>query len=133
MHWIKGTIRKGSDFARKGSLWGCGWHTGVDYISPVGNTVQYPYWAPGRVVEVGTVSWGRDYGTAIIIQIRPGVRYLAAHLSEVEVKVGDRVTRGRVLGRTGNTGKSTGPHIHIEKRVSPYRYALDARRPQEIG
>jgi murein DD-endopeptidase MepM/ murein hydrolase activator NlpD len=136
MHWIpKAPERRGSGYGRKGRLWAAGWHTGVDYLCPVGTPVSYPFWVPGgKVLEVGRVSWGSAYGLAVIVQVRPGVRYMVAHLSEVSVKPGQRLKRGQRIGLTGNTGNSTGPHLHLEKRIGPsYRYALDARAPQESG
>lgn len=135
IHWIKGDFRVGSEYGRKGSFWSAGYHTGADFLCATGTKVQYPYWVPGgKVLEVGKVSWGSAYGLAVIIHVRPGVRYLLGHLSEVYVKPGQKIARGTIIGETGNTGKSTAPHLHLEKRVGPYyRYAVDSRKPQVTG
>lgn len=69
--------------------------------------------ADGRISEAG---WGGGYGNKI--DIDHGFNYVTryAHLSEIDVKPGQNVKRGQKIGLVGNTGKSTGPHLHYEVR-----------------
>jgi murein DD-endopeptidase MepM/ murein hydrolase activator NlpD len=94
-------------------------HDGIDIGSSPGTPVQAP--APGRVASAAT---GRDYGRYVIVDHGKGVRSLYGHLQRVDVKAGDRVTKGQVIGLVGSSGRSTGPHLHYEvsvngKRVDP--------------
>lgn len=92
---------------------GRGFHPGVDIRAPVGS--------PIRAAAGGTVVFaGRYYGYGIMIDIehRDGTRARYAHLSRVArgVGVGDRIAAGQVIGNVGRTGRSTGPHLHVELR-----------------
>ncbi len=114
-------------FGKKGP-WSAGFHTGDDYASPVGTTVVSV--VSGTVVEAAfPTSWGAAYGRAAIIQSASGKRYLYAHLSALNVKKGQKVKPGQAVGKVGLTGRTFGPHLHFEMRVSPYRYATDSRKP----
>lgn len=118
--------RIGTSFGVRGRYWACGFHTGVDYL------VRYkPVYAraKGRVVFRGYGGWGRAYGLHVIVQYGDGRRGLFAHLSAIRVKAGQVVKPGTRIGTSGNTGNTTGPHLHYEERVRPYRYGSDARRP----
>jgi murein DD-endopeptidase MepM/ murein hydrolase activator NlpD len=55
---------------------------------------------------------GGDYGRHVIVDHGNGVRSLYGHLREIDVKAGQRVSKGVVVGRVGSTGRSTGPHLH---------------------
>ncbi len=81
-----------------------------------GEAVRAP--APGAVVFSGGRS---DDGLTVIVEHDANVRTLYAHLSQVSVRQGDHVTRGQVLGRSGNSGRSTGAHLHYEVLVSGRR------------
>lgn len=86
-------------------------HEGMDFSSPIGT----PVYATGD----GTVthgSWKSQYGN--LIEIDHGYNYTTryAHLSQILVKPGQKVKRGDLIGKVGNTGKSTGPHLHYEVR-----------------
>jgi murein DD-endopeptidase MepM/ murein hydrolase activator NlpD len=84
-------------------------HKGTDIAMPVGSDVRS---AAGGVVEsVGELP---DYGLTVVVNHAGGVKTRYAHLSEAAVKVGDGVTRGQVIAKSGNSGKSTGPHLHFE-------------------
>jgi murein DD-endopeptidase MepM/ murein hydrolase activator NlpD len=93
---------------------GFGWrwgrmHEGDDFATPVGTPVMSM--STGNIVFAG---WESGYGNKIEIQYWDGTVSVFAHLSEISVKVGDDVTPGEVVGRSGNTGHSTGPHLHLE-------------------
>lgn len=105
-------------FGRKGN-YAAGYHTGVDFAVPVGTQVKAVW--HGKVV-VSTYS-GSDYGNYIEVQtFWRKKRVLYAHLSKRYVSVGRIVRRGSLLGLSGDTGNSTGPHLHVEQRHSPYGY-----------
>ncbi|MDF4250820.1 peptidoglycan DD-metalloendopeptidase family protein [Streptomyces sp. WMMB303] len=108
--------------------WAAGYHTGVDLAVRVGTPVRSV--GPGTVVAAG---WAGDYGKAVTVRMEDGKYLLFAHLSEVFVREGATVRAGTWLGRSGNTGHSTGPHLHFEVReqrgygsdIDPVRYLAD--------
>ncbi len=86
-------------------------HRGVDYASPTGSPVIAP--AAGTVALVGTVSEGfRVHGNTIGIDHGQGVISILLHLNGINVKEGDFVKAGQLVGTVGSTGASTGPHLH---------------------
>ncbi|MDE6368816.1 MAG: M23 family metallopeptidase [Muribaculaceae bacterium] len=106
-------------------------HEGMDFSSPIGT----PVYATGD----GTVthgSWKSQYGN--MIEIDHGYNYTTryAHLSQILVKPGQKVKRGDLIGKVGNTGKSTGPHLHYEVRFrgqpqNPVNYYFYDLTPEE--
>ena len=64
----------------------------------------------GRVADVG---WNANYGNYVIISHGGGLQTLYGHLSSYSVKAGDSVSQGMVIAKSGNTGYSTGPHLHF--------------------
>lgn len=112
---------RGSYSSGFGRRWGR-MHEGVDWSMPVGSPV---YAADGGVVE----SSGRngDYGYCVVINHGNGIKTLYAHNSKLLVKAGQRVYKGQKIASSGNTGRSTGPHLHFEVRkngvaVNPLKY-----------
>lgn len=103
----------GSITSRFGSRWGRN-HNGIDYGGRVGD--------PVKAADGGTVTfagWNNGgYGYLIKINHGNGKETYYAHLSKVGVKVGQKVAQGEVIGKLGNTGRSTGPHLHFEIRVN---------------
>lgn len=87
-------------------------HAGIDLAGPVGMKVKAP--ADGTVIDAG---WENGYGQMIRLQHQFGVSTVYGHLSRIKVKIGQKVSRGDVIGDSGNTGRSTGPHLHYEIRV----------------
>lgn len=87
-------------------------HEGLDFSAPPGT----PVYATGDGV-VNTSGWESAYGN--MVEINHGYNYTTryAHLSELCVKAGQTVHRGDLIGKVGNTGKSTGPHLHYEVRL----------------
>ncbi|CAF1305498.1 unnamed protein product [Rotaria sp. Silwood1] len=104
-----------------------GWYaTGVNGISPVpGRAITTPFATRAGIVKAG--NWGDAYGTHIIIESKDAagkvIRHLYAHLSQKMVSVGASVKAEQQIAKSGNTGRSTGPHLHYEERVSPFAYA----------
>jgi murein DD-endopeptidase MepM/ murein hydrolase activator NlpD len=88
-------------------------HQGLDISTPHGQPVQTP--SDGTVVFNGTEG---GYGKVLVIDHGYGVKTRYAHLSETTVRLGERVARGQKVAAVGNTGRSTGPHLHYEVRVN---------------
>lgn len=86
-----------------------GIHRGVDIAVPEGTAVRSM--APGTVRFAG---WMGGYGNVVWLEHRGGLVTIYAHLSTIEVERGDRVGGREVLGRSGSTGRATGPHLHFE-------------------
>ncbi|MCL5795027.1 MAG: M23 family metallopeptidase [Patescibacteria group bacterium] len=88
-------------------------HTGIDMVEGVGTPVYAS--KSGKVIET-TGNWGGGYGNSIELDHGSGQTSRYAHLSEFAVGVGDYVSQGQLIGYSGNTGWSTGPHLHFEAR-----------------
>ena len=102
--------------ARISSYYGRRWgrmHEGVDYAVNIGTPIRAA--GAGRVVFSG---WASGYGKAVIIEHRKGLRTLYAHNSQLLVHVGEYVERNEVISKSGNTGRSTGPHLHFEVQIN---------------
>ncbi|WP_325051981.1 peptidoglycan DD-metalloendopeptidase family protein [Streptomyces triticagri] len=98
---------------KKPGAWAAGFHTGVDFAVPTGTPVVAV--GPGSVVVAGNQG---AYGNCVIVGMTDGKYTLYAHLSRIEVKVGQKVTGGHRLGLSGATGNVTGPHLHFEARTT---------------
>ena len=94
-----------------GQRWGR-LHAGTDFAGPIGTPIHAT--ADGVVVHAG---WSSGYGRLIKIQHEFGIETRYAHLNQIRVEVGQRVSRGDRIGDMGNSGRSTGPHLHYEVRV----------------
>ncbi len=88
-------------------------HQGLDIATPMGQPIYAP--SDGTVVFAGTEG---GYGKVIVVDHGYGVKTRYGHLSEILVQLGARVGRGDKIGLVGNTGRSTGPHLHYEVRVN---------------
>ena len=106
---IKSAFRFTSSY---GARWGRS-HEGIDMAGPVGT----PIFATGDGVVI-YAGWQRGYGNLIKIQHELGTETRFGHLSKIRVKVGQKVSRGSQIGDMGNTGRSTGSHLHYEVRVN---------------
>lgn len=98
------------------------YHKGVDWATPVGTAVMAS--CTGTVSRAG---WGKGYGYVVYINHSDGRQTRYGHLSKVLVKQGQTVTQGQKIALSGNTGVSTGPHIHFEilingVQVDPFQY-----------
>ena len=105
---VKSAFRYSSGF---GPRWGRA-HQGIDMAGPVGT----PIYSTGDGV-VTFAGWQRGYGNLIKVQHALGTETRYGHLSKIGVKVGQKVSRNSLIGAMGNTGRSTGPHLHYEVRV----------------
>lgn len=93
-----------------------GFHDGIDYAAPIGTPVYST--ADGYVVSAGTS--GRC-GNMVIIQHSDGIKTIYCHLSKIYVKSGQHIDAGCSFAETGNTGHSTGPHLHYAMKNSEGR------------
>ncbi|MEU5364668.1 M23 family metallopeptidase [Streptomyces sp. NPDC005925] len=117
--------RLSAKFAENGGRWAHK-HSGQDFAVPSGTDVMAAH--GGTVVKAG--GWGAGdgpaYGNAVVIQHGNGTYSQYAHLSRIDVGVGQVVTTGQHIARSGNTGNSSGPHLHFEVRTTPdYGSAVD--------
>ncbi|MEU5271722.1 transglycosylase family protein [Streptomyces hygroscopicus] len=101
-------------YGARGPRWATGHHTGVDFAVPVGTRVRAA--ASGTVVAAG---WGGAFGYQVIIRHAGGLHTHYAHLSALGVRIGQTVEAGRRIARSGDTGYTTGPHLHFEVRTGP--------------
>lgn len=101
-----------------GVYYGYGWrwgrmHYGLDYAAPVGTPIKAA--DGGTVIQSG---WNGAYGYSITINHGNGFTTLYAHCSSLNVRVGQKVYKGQLIGAVGNTGRSTGPHCHFEIKIN---------------
>ncbi|RWA74328.1 M23 family metallopeptidase [Mesorhizobium sp.] len=97
-------------------------HTGMDFRAPIG--------MPAKVTAAGVVTkagWNGGYGRMVEVDHGNGFATRYGHLSEIDVTVGQKLASGDVIGKTGSSGRSTGPHLHYEVRhngeaVDPLRF-----------
>jgi len=87
-------------------------HTGLDLHGETGDPVRAT--AEGTVIAAG---WSGGYGRAVDVDHHNGVSTRYAHLSSIDVRVGQSVKSGQIVGKIGSTGRSTGPHLHYETRL----------------
>ncbi|MFC1410635.1 M23 family metallopeptidase [Streptacidiphilus sp. N1-12] len=95
------------------SGYAAGYHTGTDFAVDVGTPVDAI--GAGTVVSAG---WQTSYGNAVVLKLSGGDYALYAHLSAFKVSAGEHVSAGQRIALSGNTGNSTGPHLHFEVRTS---------------
>lgn len=87
-------------------------HEGMDFSASIGTPIYAT--GNGTVVKAG---WQSGYGRIVKINHGYGYETWYAHMNKINVRVGQKVVRGEVIGEVGNTGKSTGPHLHYEVHV----------------
>ena len=108
-------------------------HAGLDFTAPVGTPIYAT--ADGVVKEAGYNTGG--YGNNVVINHGFGFQTLYAHMYKIKARVGQKVKRGEVIGYIGNTGKSTGPHLHYEvhkkgQPVDPIYYFYNDLTPAQF-
>ncbi|MFJ5295066.1 peptidoglycan DD-metalloendopeptidase family protein [Pseudomonas sp. NPDC088368] len=82
-------------------------HAGLDFAVPAGTPIKSP--AAGKVILIGDYFFN---GNTVFVDHGQGFISMFCHMSKIDVKVGDAVPRGGVVGRVGSTGRATGPHMH---------------------
>ncbi len=131
---VPGSYHISSSFGRRTDpVYGrTAFHEGIDFAMPSGNSIYST--ADGVVVKVRHEFFG--YGNSVMVDHGFGYKTRYAHMSRIAVHEGDTVKRGSYLGASGNTGKSTGPHLHYEvlykdRPVNPANYFDLKMDPEE--
>lgn len=122
---VRGILTSGFGYRSDPLTHGRGVHQGIDIAAGFGQPVRAS--ADGIVMRAADQG---GYGKAVFLAHGFGVTTRYGHLSKIDVKPGQRVKRGDVIGKVGSTGRSTGPHLHYEVRVdgdavNPLAYILD--------
>jgi murein DD-endopeptidase MepM/ murein hydrolase activator NlpD len=122
---IRGVVN--SEFGRRISPWTGApeHHGGLDIAAEIGTPVKAP--APGVVVFAGPMP---DYGTTLVLDHGSEIKTLYGHLQKIQVLQGQKVERGQQIALSGNTGRTSGPHLHYEisvrgQPVNPRGYLWD--------
>lgn len=115
-------ITSGFGFRHNPFGWGYEFHQGIDFVAAYGAPVHAT--ASGTIVKA---EWEPGYGNHVIVDHGYSLETLYAHLSDIKVNGGDRIERNHVLGYLGNTGRSSGPHLHYSvfrngQPVDPKKY-----------
>ncbi len=106
-------------------------HSGMDFRAPVGMAAKVT--APGVVTKAG---WNGGYGRMVEVDHGNGFATRYGHLSEIDVTVGQKLNAGDVIGKTGSSGRSTGPHLHYEVRhngeaIDPLRFLTVGKKVEQ--
>ncbi|MFT4664862.1 MAG: hypothetical protein ACI8YQ_000067 [Polaribacter sp.] len=107
-------------------------HYGIDFTCPSGTPIQAT--GDGKISRIERRKSG--YGNNVIIDHGYGFKTLYAHMKNIDVKLGQKVTRGQQIGTVGTSGTSTAPHLHYEvhnkgKKVDPIHYCMDGLSVEE--
>jgi murein DD-endopeptidase MepM/ murein hydrolase activator NlpD len=107
-------------------------HAGIDFTAPKGT----PIYATGNGV-ISVAENGSGYGNHVVIKHGFGYASLYAHMSRIKARVGQKVTRGELIGYVGSTGTSTAPHVHYEvmkgnNKVNPINYFFKGITEEEF-
>lgn len=107
-------------------------HTGMDFTAPTGTDI----YATGDGVVERIEQLQRGYGNNVVIDHGFGYKSLYAHMSKINVRKGQSVKRGQVIGLVGNTGTSVAPHLHYEVRINdqpvdPVNYYYNDLTPEQ--
>jgi murein DD-endopeptidase MepM/ murein hydrolase activator NlpD len=106
-------------------------HQGVDFPARIGTAIQST--GDGVVAEAG---WHSGYGNCVRINHGYGYETWYAHMSHMDVRVGEKVKKGQKIGQVGDTGLSTAPHLHYEVHykggpINPINFCMDKLTPLE--
>ncbi|MCC6252262.1 MAG: M23 family metallopeptidase [Bacteroidia bacterium] len=107
-------------------------HSGIDFSAPVGT----PIYATGDGIVEASDNLSQGYGNHVVINHSYGYKTLYGHMSRFAVKKGQKVKRGDIIGYVGNTGMSTGPHLHYEviknnSKINPINFFYNDLSPTE--
>ncbi len=108
---VKGKISSHFGWRRDPFTHHWAWHNGID--------ISVPYGTPVKASKDGVVIFAdnaKGYGNLVIIKHPDGFKTYYAHLSKIFVRTGEKIEKGKELGKVGNSGRSTGPHLHFEIR-----------------
>ncbi|WP_377269957.1 M23 family metallopeptidase [Peterkaempfera sp. SMS 1(5)a] len=105
--------RLSQPFGVPNSGYAAGYHTGMDFAVSTGT----PLYAVGNATVV-SAGWAGAYGNSVTLRLADGHYALYAHMSSLGVVAGETVSAGEQIGRSGSTGNSTGPHLHLEIRTT---------------
>lgn len=106
----------GANYVNFYSQFGLLGHNGIDYSASIGTKLYSAH--SGIVVKAGTDSDGGKTIEIVSTQVGEGYKTIYYHLNKIDVKVGDNVKEGQMIGETGNTGKyTTGPHLHFGLKI----------------
>lgn len=101
------------------------WHGAIDIAAPLGTPILA---AADGVIELATNSFqmGENFGTVVVIRHTGILRTFYAHLDGLNVEIGQKVTNGQQIGTVGQSGKTTGPHLHYEvwKQENPWYHRI---------
>lgn len=118
--WVKpvASYALSASFNQGGAMWAHK-HSGQDFAVPTGTPVKAA--GAGTVVKAGPNGGGDGpaYGNAIVVKHANGTYSQYAHLSKIKVHIGQKVGAGQQIALSGNTGNSSGPHLHFEIRTTP--------------
>ncbi|MCX2182349.1 M23 family metallopeptidase [Streptomyces sp. SKN60] len=118
--WVKpvSSYTLSATFNQGGAMWAHK-HSGQDFAVPTGTSVKAA--GAGTVVKAGPNGGGDGpaYGNAIVVKHANGTYSQYAHLSKIKVHIGQKVAAGQQIALSGNTGNSSGPHLHFEIRTTP--------------
>jgi len=108
-------------------------HSGLDFAAPQGTPIYAT--ANGTVKVAGNL--GNGYGNHVVVNHGYGYETLFGHMFKVNVRVGQYVKRGEILGYVGSTGKSTGPHVHYEvhkngRPIDPVYFFYNDLTPEQF-
>lgn len=123
---LTGNFQVTCEYKRKGS-WACGWHTGIDLICD-DDTIYGT--CDGTVTKIGV---DKSYGNYITVKAPDGKFHWFCHLSKVTCSEGQKISRTTKIGVMGNTGNSTGKHLHFEIRNSSNKYADNSNPADYMG
>ena len=123
---LTGEFRVTCEYKRKGN-WAAGWHTGIDMVCD--NDTIYGT-CDGTIYKIGV---DKSYGNYITVKAPDGKFHWFCHLSKVTCSVGQKISRTTKIGVMGNTGNSTGKHLHFEIRNSSNKYADNSNPADYMG
>ncbi|MEM7290775.1 MAG: M23 family metallopeptidase, partial [Pseudomonadota bacterium] len=107
-------------------------HSGIDFKAPSGTRVYTT--GDGKVIEAGRKG---GFGKMVAVRHKNGLVTRYAHLSRINVKTGEWISKGKMVGKVGSTGRSTGPHLHYEirsgkKAYDPTRFIVAGRKIRDL-
>lgn len=107
-------------------------HAGIDFSCPKGTPILAT--GNGKIVKIERKRYG--YGRSVVIDHGFGYKTLYAHMSDIDVVLGEEVLKGQQIGTVGSTGTSTAPHCHYEvhykgEKINPVHYCMDGLTPEE--